>query len=313
MNLDVHPIREGLLGWFEANRRDLPWRNTRDPYRILVSEVMLQQTQVDRVIPYYERFLERFPDLGALASAPASEVIRLWSGLGYNRRAINLQRTAQAVVHDHGGDFPRTVDALRALPGIGPYTAGAIACFAFEQDVAFLDTNMRRVIHRLAVGPELPELKLSEKELVALAAALVPPGDGWRWNQALIEFGALQCTARKPACVVCPLREQCVAAPVIHATIAALPKGTRLKNEGMFEGSNRQYRGRILRALQAAPEGLTLVELGPTVHEAFTVERLPWLAELVEALARDGLAEIAEAPATYDAGAPTSPIVRLPD
>ncbi|MCC6704985.1 MAG: A/G-specific adenine glycosylase [Thermomicrobiales bacterium] len=310
---DIAGIRTGLLTWFELNRRDLPWRRTRDPYRILISEVMLQQTQVDRVIPYYERFLDRFPDVQALAEAPASEVIRLWSGLGYNRRAVNLQRTAQAVVNDHGGEFPRDVAALRTLPGIGPYTAGAIACFAFEQDVAFIDTNMRRVIHRLVAGPELPEPQLSEKEIVALAAALVPPCDGWRWNQGLIEFGALQCTARKPACIICPLREICVAAPVIHASITSLPKGTRLKNEGKFEGSNRQYRGRILRALQASPAGLTLLELGPAIHEEFNDERLPWLAELVEALTRDGLTTIAESPAHYDETGGPALIVKLPD
>src|SRR5688572_16659581 len=140
-------VRAGLLAWFSANRRDLPWRHTRDPYRILISEVMLQQTQVDRVIPYYERFLERFPTVQALAEAPVSEVIRLWAGLGYNRRAVNLQRTAQAVINEYGGRFPDDVEALKRLPGIGPYTAGAIACFAFEQDAAFIDTNMRRVIH----------------------------------------------------------------------------------------------------------------------------------------------------------------------
>jgi A/G-specific adenine glycosylase len=309
----VTAIRSGLLAWFEANRRDLPWRRTRDPYRILVSEIMLQQTQVDRVIPYYERFLERFSDVEALASAPTGDVIRLWSGLGYNRRAVNLQRTAQAVVTDHGGEFPRDVTALRTLPGIGPYTSGAIAAFAFEQDVAFVDTNMRRVIHRVVAGPELPDPQLSEKEIVAIAAELVPPGDGWRWNQALIEFGALQCTARKPACVICPLREICVAAPVIQASIASLPKGTRLKNEGTFEGSNRQYRGRILRALQANPEGLPLPALGPTIRDDFTDTDLPWLAELIEALAKDGLAAVAEAPSTYDPDGGPALIVRLPD
>lgn len=303
----IATIRTELLTWFERNRRDLPWRRTRDPYRILVSEVMLQQTQVDRVIPYYERFLERFPTIEALAEAPVGEVIRLWSGLGYNRRAVNLQRTAQAVVERYNGHFPRDVDALRALPGIGPYTAGAIACFAFEQDVGFVDTNMRRVLHRLVAGPELPASLLTEREIVSLAATLVPPNDGWRWNQALIEFGALQCTARKPACVICPLREVCVAAPVIQASIAGLPKGTRLKNEGTFEGSNRQYRGRILRTLQANPDGLPFPALGPSIRDGFSDADLPWLVELVEGLEKDGLAAIAEERSGYDA------VVKLPD
>ncbi|MEZ4572808.1 MAG: A/G-specific adenine glycosylase, partial [Thermomicrobiales bacterium] len=131
--------QRALLGWYRENARDLPWRRTQDPYRIMVSEIMLQQTQVDRVIPKYEAFLERFPTLEALADAPASEVIRAWAGLGYNRRALNLQRAARAVVEEFGGEMPRTVEELRSLPGIGPYTAGAIACFAFEQDVGFLD------------------------------------------------------------------------------------------------------------------------------------------------------------------------------
>src|SRR3954469_15130699 len=138
-------VREHLLGWFEANRRDLPWRRTRDPYRILVSEIMLQQTQVDRVIPYYENFLSLFPTVQDLAEAPTSQVIQAWAGLGYNRRAVNLQRTAQGVVERFVGVFPRSSEELRLLPGIGPYTSGAVACFAFEQDAAFIDTNMRRV------------------------------------------------------------------------------------------------------------------------------------------------------------------------
>src|SRR5680860_695110 len=148
-SLDTIPaFRTHLFDWWEINQRDLPWRHTRDPYRILVSEVMLQQTQVDRVIPHFHRWLERFPTVQALAEAPTADVIQMWAGLGYNRRAVNLQRTAQAVL-ELGGEFPRDVESLKSLPGIGSYTAGAIACFAFEHDVAFIDTNMRRVLHRV--------------------------------------------------------------------------------------------------------------------------------------------------------------------
>lgn len=313
----IEAVRDHLLTWFEANRRDLPWRHTRDPYRILLSEVMLQQTQVDRVIPYYERFLERFPTVGALAEAPTSEVIRLWSGLGYNRRAVNLQRTAQAVVERFGGQFPSDVDALRSLPGIGPYTAGAISCFAFELDSAFIDTNMRRVIHRLFAGPELPEPALNEREIIELAAKLVPPGDGWRWNQALIEFGALQCTARKPLCMVCPMQHDCEAFPSIQSTLKTLPKGTRLKQEGTFEGSNRWYRGRAIEALRTAQSGLTLIDLGAHLRPDFTPSDLPWLFELVRGLERDGLASIAEDRPEYSVEGDGEPVgevvVRLPN
>ncbi len=309
----VAAIRDGLLAWFEANRRDLPWRRTRDPYRILVSEVMLQQTQVDRVIPYYERFLELLPTVEALADAPTSVVITLWARLGYNRRAVNLQRTAQAVMEHHGGIFPSDPAQLVQLPGIGPYTAGAIACFAFEKPVAFLDTNMKRVIHRLIAGPDLPKQSLSDRELIAYAEQLVPPDDAWRWNQALIEFGALHCTARKPACVICPLQTQCSAFPAIQSVIASLPVGARKKQEVPFAGSNRYFRGRIVDGLRAA-EGahVPLSALGSLVREDYAEEHAGWLLGLVRDLERDGLAKVAEPKATYSTDENDEPLVSLP-
>lgn len=306
-------IRSGLLAWFELNQRDLPWRRTRDPYRILVSEVMLQQTQVDRVIPYYERFLAALPTVEALADAPTSIVITMWAGLGYNRRAVNLQRTAQAVVERFGGQFPRSPAELRTLPGIGPYTSGAIACFAFEEPVAFLDTNMKRVIHRLIEGPDLPKQTLSDRQLVAYAEQLVPSDDAWRWNQALIEFGALQCTARKPACVICPLQTQCAAFPAIQSVIASLPVGSRKKNEAPFEGSNRYFRGRLVDSLRAA-EGapVPLSTLGPLVRTDYAPEHIDWLRKLVNDLERDGLAKVAESKAIYSTAENDDPLVSLP-
>src|SRR5262245_55345721 len=168
---------------------------------------MLQQTQVDRVVPKYYAFLERFPTLEALAAAPTAEVIRRWSGLGYNRRAVNMQRTARAVLEQHSGAFPHDTAALRMLPGIGPYTAGAIACFAFEQDVAFMDTNIRRVLRRVFASQD--DQDASEARLLTIAQAAVPPGKGWSWNQAIMELGALICTAAAPACWRCPLRPYC--------------------------------------------------------------------------------------------------------
>ena len=182
---NITQLQTQLLAWFAAEGRDLPWRRTRDPYQILVSEVMLQQTQVERVKPKYTAFLARFPTAAALAEAPTAEVIRLWQGLGYNRRAVNLQRAAQAVMRDHGGRFPATPAELRALPGIGDYTAGAVACFAFERDVVFLDTNIRRVVRRLFVGPDA-QAQASDAELLQHAQAALPEGQGWAWNQALM-------------------------------------------------------------------------------------------------------------------------------
>lgn len=308
-------IRNGLLEWFEENARDLPWRRTRDPYAILVSEVMLQQTQVDRVLPYYTRFLERFPTVEDLAAASTADVIRIWSGLGYNRRAVNLQRAARAVVDELGGSFPDDPAALKKLPGIGAYTAGAIAAFAHERDVAFLDTNMRRVISRVIFGSELAR----ESDAIEAANTLLPPGHGWTWNQALIEFGALQCTARRPACIICPLRDECAAYPTMQVALQLKSSRSSQAKTEPFESTTRFYRGRIVEALRALPEdepvGIPLPELGLRVREGFTSEHLPWLRELVDGLQRDGLALVAEDSPAYDANresVATGPRVRLP-
>lgn len=293
-------IQKTLLTWFAAQARDLPWRRTRDPYQILVSEVMLQQTQVDRVLPYFARFLAAFPDVHTLAAAETADVIRLWSGLGYNRRAVNLQRAARAVVDRFGGEFPRDVATLRELPGIGAYTAGAIAAFAFERDVAFLDTNMRRVINRLLFGIE----PLAEATLLAAAERLVPAGRSWTWNQALIEFGALQCTARRPACIICPLQAECAAFPVVQSELAATKPGADGIKRERFESTSRYFRGRIVEVLRSLPpdeeSGITMGELGPRVRADYSTEHDPWLRALVDGLHRDGLAHIAEDEPTYD-------------
>lgn len=296
----IDKIRDGLLEWFSENARKLPWRQTRDPYAILVSEVMLQQTQVDRVVPYYRAFLERFPTLAALAAAPTSEVIRIWSGLGYNRRAVNLQRAAKFVAEELNGKFPAETDQLRKLPGVGPYTAGAISAFAFERDATFLDTNIRRVISRLMFG----DRSASDREILAAADSLLPTGMSWEWNQALIEFGALQCTARNPACIVCPLRDVCLAGPTMQ-TVLADRRGRRGRNQAEpFESTSRYYRGRIVEELRALPSGdargIDLNELGPRVREDFSPGDLPWLHDLVNGLQRDGLAVICEDSPPYD-------------
>src|SRR5688572_496182 len=208
-------IQEALIDWYGAHARDLPWRHTRDPYRILVSEVMLQQIQVARAVPFYEAFIARFPTVQTLAAAPIAEVIRVWGDLGRYRRIGALHRTAMRIVEEFGGAVPSDVETLRTLPGVGPYTAGAVACFAFEQDVGFLDTNSRRVLHRLVVGPEFPAPTVHDREMREIAERAVPSGRGWVWNQALIEFGALLCTARRPDCAGCPVQIHCRAHPAI--------------------------------------------------------------------------------------------------
>jgi A/G-specific adenine glycosylase len=295
-------IRQSLMTWFAESARDLPWRRTRDPYHIMVAEIMLQQTQVDRVVPKYLAFLELFPTVEALAAAPTAAVIRAWAGLGYNRRAVNLQRTARAVLEQHGGRFPRDVATLRQLPGIGPYTAGAIACFAFEQDIAFMDTNIRRVVLRLFVGPECGDA-MSAARLLARAQEAIPPNHGWTWNQAIMELGALICTAAAPACWRCPVRMSCRDYAARRATdeqlfgeVAAIgqPRGPRRvaeRREAPFAGSRRFYRGRIVAALRQIPPGqsLSFAELGQRVKENFSDADRDWLRGLVEGLARDGL------------------------
>jgi A/G-specific adenine glycosylase len=303
---DTHiaAMQEGLLGWYAANRRDLPWRQTRDPYRILLSEMMLQQTQVPRVLPRYLAWLERFPTLAALAAAPTADVLREWSGLGYNSRAIRLQVIARHVVAEYGGRMPADVPSLLALPGIGDYTARAIACFAYEQDVPVLDTNVRRVLHRILIGPDTPKPTVGDRQLWALAERAVPAGRGYDWNQGLMDFGSTICTARKPACLVCPLRPICKAAPYI-ATALAEQQGTRRRaarsaeSAGVpFTSTNRYFRGQTLRVLGAQPgnAGLDLDTLGPQVKTGYSPDDRAWLYGLVAALHRDGLVTVRPAP-----------------
>jgi A/G-specific adenine glycosylase len=214
----VSPIRNNspfsarLLAWYRSHgRHDLPWQGTRDAYRIWVAEIMLQQTQVAAVIPYYQRFLERFPDIAALAGAAQDEVLRLWSGLGYYSRARNLQRAAQQVAQRHGGVFPRALEEIEALPGIGRSTAAAIAAFAYGTRAAILDGNVKRVLARHFAVPGFPGEKRVEQHLWQMAEEHLPPRDIGPYTQALMDLGATLCTRAKPACTRCPLAQSCQA------------------------------------------------------------------------------------------------------
>jgi A/G-specific adenine glycosylase len=231
---DLDALREALLGWYARVRRDLPWRRTTDPYAILVSEVMLQQTQVARVVPRYVEWLARWPTAAALAAASRAEVLAAWVGLGYNRRALALREAARAVARD---GWPAD---LRTLPGVGPYTAAAVASFAFGAQVAAVDTNARRVAERIGHGT--PE-------------ALLASGRAAEWNQAAMELGATVCTARTPRCDACPVAAWCVSAgrPAVRARAA--------RRAERFEDTNRWVRGRVVAAL-AAGEGLP-VDIAP--------------------------------------------------
>jgi len=230
-----------ILDWAEAERRDLPWRRTRDPWAVLVSELMLQQTQVARVVGAYPAFIARFPTPTACAAAPVADVIRLWAGLGYNRRALLLHRAARKLVADHSGNVPDRLPGLLRLPGVGPYTARAVLAFAFERDVAVLDRNARRVLSRALGGA----VKQSD------ADAVVPSGKGWAWNQAVLDLGAIVCRAR-PRCGACPAAA--ARACAWHAAGRPEPDPwPRAAGQTCFEGSDREGRGRLVRALRERP------------------------------------------------------------
>jgi A/G-specific adenine glycosylase len=204
-------FRSKLLSWFAQSQRDLPWRRTKDPYCIWLSEIMLQQTRVAAVIPYYERFLEHFPNVRALADAPEAGVLRQWAGLGYYSRARNLQRAAQKIVKEHGSRFPKDVEKALELPGIGPYTAPAILSIAYGKKLAVLDGNVARVLARLgAVRGDLRSGKQWQK-LQRTADTLLAPGAPGDWNQAMMELGATVCTPRSPQCLLCPIADFCQA------------------------------------------------------------------------------------------------------
>jgi A/G-specific adenine glycosylase len=202
-------FRRRLLRWFRKYGRDLPWRRTRDPYRVLVSEFMLQQTQVSRVEAYYRRFLERYPTIHSLAEAPAGAVRESWEGLGYYRRAANLHRLARALVEERAGIIPHDPVELARLPGVGRYTAGAVACFAYERRAAAVDTNVARVLRR--AFPAQPRSRDSSEQVWETATALLPRrgATAWAFNQAVMELGALICTAREARCGICPVRAAC--------------------------------------------------------------------------------------------------------
>jgi A/G-specific adenine glycosylase len=293
----MNDVQRALLEWYERSGRDhLPWRQTRDPYCVVVSEFMLQQTQVDRVLPKYLEFIERFPDFATLAGASIADVLRHWKGLGYNSRAVRLKQLAQSVVESFGGRMPQGEQELRSLPGVGPYTVAAVRAFAFNLDDAAVDTNVRRVVHRVLHGLEHPPA-VSSKELDAQAHAIVPSGRAHDWNSAMMDLGSTFCTARAPKCLLCPLQQLCCAAPVD----ATLLENARTKHARKaspqeaipFEKTTRYARGRIIDRLRELPPGkrISLLDLHRDV--TLTLGRTAEdLETLLSALTRDGLVQV---------------------
>jgi A/G-specific adenine glycosylase len=262
-------LQRDVLDWAPTGWRDLPWRRTRDPWAVLVSELMLQQTQVARVAPKWRAFMARWPTPAACAAARAAEVVRAWAGLGYNRRALNLHRCAVVVTTSHGGVLPAELTALEALPGIGPYTARAVLAFAFGHDVGVVDTNVARVLSR-AVGGGLA--------LQEVADDLVPGGEAWAWNQALLDLGATVCTARCPRCGICPIAGSCS-----WRRRGGEDPCVRRPAPSRFEGSDRQARGRLLEALRAGP----VRDLGAACGLPGDTRRA---ARIADGIVRDGFA-----------------------
>ena len=252
----VTRLASALLAWYAENQRDLPWRRTRDPYAILISEVMLQQTRVETVLPYYRRWLRRFPTVEHLARARPQSVLAAWEGLGYYRRALQLRRTAELLVRDYGGRLPRSVKGLRQLPGVGPYTAAAVAAFAFDADLIALDGNLQRVLARLIDLPVDPRTPQGETRLLRYARLHLPRGKASAFNQALMDLGAQVCLPRRPRCDECPLRRMCRArmrgvqeARPVRAGKAPAPQ--RIATAGVI-----RQRGRVL--IGRRPEGVLL-------------------------------------------------------
>ena len=273
---DVPSFQRALLSWYQARSRTLNLRSTHDPWAILVSEVMAQQTQIARVDQAWSEFMRRFPTSRALARASSAAVLRAWAGLGYNRRAISLQRAARMIEADHGGQVPDDVEALEALPGVGPYTSRAVAAIAFGRPVAAVDTNVRRVVTRvLGRLPSGAELQLAADELVYQP-------DPTTWTHASMELGATVCTSRRPFCPTCPVARWCASAGSVRS-----PAPNRDRRKLPFEQTTRWLRGRIIEHLRKIDDDAWL-ELPGSLGAHGPTE----IAAAVAALERDGLLEV---------------------
>jgi A/G-specific adenine glycosylase len=268
--------REALREWYAPRRRAYPWRGSHDPYPVLVSEVMLQQTQAGRVVPAFRSFLRRFPTVRTLAAAPRRDVVREWGGLGYNRRAVRLSEAARAIVRDHGGRIPRDPSALRELPGVGPYTAAAVASLGFGEPVAAIDTNVRRVVARVHLGSDGHDVPA--KQVWALADAWLDRDDPIAWNQAVMDLGREVCRPN-PRCDVCPIARVC------RFRLAGSIAARGPTRQGAFEGSTRQVRGAVVRALRSH-SSLTRTRL--SAETGFPRERVDGA---LDGLVYDGLLE----------------------
>jgi len=286
---DLDAVREALVEWYEDDHREFPWRRTEDPYAVLVSEVMSQQTQLDRVVPAWEDFLDEWPTTADLAAADRGDVVAFWSdhSLGYNNRAKYLHEAARQVEDEYGGAFPESPEELQELMGVGPYTANAVASFAFNNGDAVVDTNVKRVLHRAFAEIH----NADDPDYETVANALMPAGESRIWNNAIMELGGVAC-GKKPRCdeAGCPWREWCHAYQTGDFTAPDVP------TQPSFEGSRRQFRGRIVRVLSNHDE-IPLDTLGHKIRVDYTPDGehgREWLRGLLSDLADDGLIEVEE-------------------
>ncbi len=279
-----------LLKWYRTEGRAFPWRQTRNPYHILVSEVMLQQTQTSRVLEKYPEFIHLFPSLKDLARAQRRSVILAWRGMGYNNRAVRLHALARTIIAGHAGIVPVNHDALVSLPGIGRYTANAVLSFAFSRRVPLVETNIRRVLSRILFRMRRSSDLAGPAVIWREAARLLPERRSHDWNQALMDLGAMVCTARNPRCEDCPVSSLCASSGKMSA-----PATTEPKKEPSFNGTpNRIHRGRMVELLRNAGnrKGITISRLGQGLHTNFRPAHLKWLRSLITSLERDGLVSV---------------------
>ncbi len=282
-------LRRLLLRWYARHARDLPWRDIHNPYHVLVSEFMLQQTQVARVLEHFPRWIARFPDIPSLAAATRRDVLLAWSGMGYNRRALHLQAAARMVRDVHGGTIPRSPSELQRLPGVGRYTAAAIACFGYHERHPVVDINIRRVLSRLSANMKDTTGMLSEPLIWQTAALLLPPRAYYDWNQALMDLGAAICTARAPACDRCPLRSHCPSAGRL-ASPAVKMSGTAQEPRIERETPRRISRGRVIEELRRTRSHCrSAAVLAKLLFDPFTEDLRPRLLDILATLQRDDM------------------------
>jgi A/G-specific adenine glycosylase len=289
----INTLHTAVSRWYRKHRRELAWRSTTNPYEILISEIMLQQTQVSRVQEKLPLFLEKFPTLRSLGSASKADVLHAWRGMGYNNRAVRMRDMARIVVDRYNGKLPSDVEVLLQLPGIGPYTAHAVACFAFRKNVPVVDVNIRRVLSRLLWRMGDPAGPKNDEEVWQLAKKILPK-NGYSWNQALMDLGATICKSQKPLCERCPVRSVCRSRHLRHYNLPAKFPGGKKPSEPSYHGiPQRLWRGKIVEALRNVngKGSISMRQLGKAIKPTFSGDELPWLHLLIGKLERDGIVE----------------------